>query len=54
MSPKEAVTIVNTDQIDGDQLIVDFSDKTTAIYTSQQLAALTPKYVVHEDEAADE
>jgi hypothetical protein len=50
MSPKEPLTIVNTDRIDGDQLVVVYSDNTTAVYNTEQLAELTPTVLVHEDD----
>ncbi len=41
MSGKEPLKIVNIDRMDGDALIVTYSNDTTAIYTTEQIVALT-------------
>jgi hypothetical protein len=45
MSPKEHLQIVNTDRIDGDEIVVGYSDATTAVYGVEQLAELKPKKI---------
>jgi hypothetical protein len=54
MPHKEPLTIVNTDRIDGDQLVVTYSDNTTAVYSTEQIAELTPTALVHEEEVPKE
>jgi hypothetical protein len=54
MPPKEPLTIVNTDRIGGDQLIVVYSNNTTAIYTAEQLIELTPAVLLHDDDVSKE
>jgi hypothetical protein len=36
------LTFVNAHHLDGEELVVDFSDGTTATYTAEELAALRP------------
>ncbi len=54
MPPKEPLTIVNTDRIDGKQLVVAYSDNTTAVYETKQLTELTPILLVHEDDVPED
>jgi hypothetical protein len=35
--------IVSTDRIDGDKLVVSYSDETTSVYTAEQLSTLIPQ-----------
>jgi hypothetical protein len=43
MSDSEPKKIVNTDRLDGGKLVVSYTDKTTSVYTTDQLASLTPE-----------
>jgi hypothetical protein len=53
MSGKEPLKIVNIDRIDGDALIVTYSNDTTAIYTTEQIVALTPQDLRSEEDYKD-
>ena len=37
------LTFVNAEHTDGAELLIDFSDGTTATYTAEELAALRPE-----------
>jgi hypothetical protein len=41
--------IVSTDRIDGDKLVVSYSDETTSVYTAEQLSTLTPQTTMKDD-----
>ncbi len=43
MNKDEDLSIVSLDRYDGDAIHVGFSDGSSAIYTVQQLLALTPE-----------
>ncbi|WP_213807115.1 hypothetical protein [Granulicella sp. dw_53] len=47
----QRLLILNSEQLDGDQLIVHFSDGTYAIYTPEQLATLAPDRKLEEPES---
>ena len=54
MTELEPLEILNSDWVDGDLLIVDFSDGTTAFFTPAQLSSLAVERVLtdltdHED-----
>jgi hypothetical protein len=51
MSPKDPLEIIGTDRLDGERLIVEYSDKSSVIYTVEQLAGLKP---VETKDGADE
>jgi hypothetical protein len=44
--PDESLRIVHADIKDGTQLIVGYSDATTAVYSVNQLATLTPQQTI--------
>jgi hypothetical protein len=52
MSPKEPLQIVGTDRADGDELIVEYSDQTTAVYSVDQIAVLKPMRKIDERDLA--
>jgi hypothetical protein len=54
MHDKKPLKILNSDRIDGDALIVDFADDTSAIFTSEQLIALAPQRLKTEFELPSE
>jgi hypothetical protein len=53
MSGKEPLKIVNIDRMDGYALIVTYSNDTTAIYTTEQIVALTPQDLRSEEDDKD-
>ena len=48
------LSIVSLDRYDGDAIHVGFSDGSSAIYTVQQLLALTPERMKAESESEEE
>jgi hypothetical protein len=49
MSDKEPLKVVGIDRVDGAAIIVDFSDNTTGIYTTDQLTAIPNARVDSDD-----
>ncbi len=54
MNKDEDLSIVSLDRYDGDAIHVGFSDGSSAIYTVQQLLALTPERLKAESESNEE
>ena len=54
MPDQDELSIIAVDRYDGDQLMVNFSDGTFAIFTVQQLMALTPERMKAEPEYSSE
>jgi hypothetical protein len=54
MSTGRPLKIVNADRLDGDKLIVSYSDDTTAIYSVEQLAQLSPQKTLTENSGLQE
>jgi hypothetical protein len=53
--PSPAGKIVGVDRLDGNAVLVEYSDNMTAVYTEDQLAAIMPKQVaVAYDEREEE
>jgi hypothetical protein len=42
MSTPDKLAILSVERVDGTEVIVEFSDSTLAVYTTQELAALRP------------
>jgi hypothetical protein len=43
MSTPDKLAILSVERVDGTEVIVEFSDSTLAVYTTQELAALRPE-----------
>ena len=54
MSPKKPLQIANIDRLDGDELVVGYSDATTAVYGVEQLAQLKPKKIALAESSLDD
>jgi hypothetical protein len=48
MSDKEPLVIVGVERVDGDEVLVAYSDGSTAVYGIEQLKELKPKKLVTE------
>jgi hypothetical protein len=48
MLADKPLKIINTDRLDGDKLIVSYSDDTTAVYGIDQLSDLKPEETLEE------
>jgi hypothetical protein len=40
--PEQPLKITGTDRLDGDRVVVEYSDNSTAAYSVEQLSTLTP------------
>jgi hypothetical protein len=53
MSVAEPLRIIQADRIDGDELVVGYSDGTAGVYSVSQISALTPLRKIENSEACE-